>query len=188
MWRYRASFTLALLIASAELPPSMGVSVSGAALQTSQTEYERLGFEFEPGWKIGHETKLPNQGSLTEFIREGDNINNWKELLTIQTFPTSWGGPLPEDTLNAWKAIRERSCPAVTKWNIIGKDEKSILYEWQAKPCLGWPDQHEIARIIYGKYNRFLVRYTVKVYQMSPEDRTKWIERCLKAKISTSLQ
>jgi hypothetical protein len=188
MWRHTTFLSLALLIVSAELPPSMGVSVSGAPPQTSQKEYERLGFEFEPGWKVGYEAKLPHQCSITEFIREGDEINNWKELLTIQNFPPSWGGPSSEETLNMLKAIRERQCPGVTKWNIIGKDDKSVLYEWQAKPSLGWPDQHEIARIIYGKYNRFLLRYTVKVYQMSPEERTKWIRRFLQAKINPSPQ
>jgi hypothetical protein len=178
MWRHRAFFTITLLMAS-----SMGVSVSGAPLQ----EYERLGFEFEQGWKVGYEAGSPYQG-ITEFIREGDDINNWKELLTIHNYPPSWGGSSSEDLLNTLKAIRETRCPGVTKWNIIGKDEKSILYEWQAKPCLGWPDQHEIARIISTKYNRFHVRYTVKMYQMSPEERTKWIGKFSRAKIDTILQ
>lgn len=133
---------------------------------------------FDPGWKVGYEAEIPNQHALTEFIREGDDINNWRELITIQSFNRkSWGGPSPEDSLNGLKAIREKECPGVTEWKVIEKDENSILYEWQAKPCRGWPDQHEIAKIIYGKYNRFVIRYTAKVYQLPPDTRTKWIKR-----------
>src|SRR5262249_28800514 len=132
--------------------------------------------------------EIPKQYSIAEFIREGDDIKNWKELVTLQNYVPPWGGPSPEDALNGLKAVREKNCPGVTTWNVIARDETSILYEWQAKPCLGWPDQHEIARIIYGKYNRFLLRYTVKVDEMPPEERTKWIGILLQAKITTSLQ
>ena len=93
------------------------------------------------------------------------------------------GGPSPEDTLGSLKAIREKECPGVTKWNVIEKNENSILYEWQARPCRGWTDQHEIAKIIYGKYNRFFVHYVAKVYQLPPDTRAKWIKRFAEFKI-----
>ena len=141
-----------------------------------------LHFDFEFGWKVGYYAEVPNQYVITEFIREGDVINNWKELLTIQRFPPLWGGPSPEDAFNKLKVIREKKCPGVTKWNIIDKDERSILYEWQATPCFGWPDQHEIARIIYGKYNRFVLHYALKTRQMSAEQRSKWIKKLSDAK------
>ena len=184
MWRRTVFFAIAFLIAVAVLPPS--IPAPGAPPETTRKVYERLQFEFETGWKIGSEAGPPSYpGSLTEFIGEGDDINNWKELLTITFFLRS-GGPTPEDTLNNMKAFQERACPGVTKWSIIAKDTNSILYEWQAKPCRGWPDQDEIARIIYGKYIQSVIRYTVKVYQMSPEERSKWIARFLQAKIITT--
>ena len=155
-----------------QLAVTLVLLLSGCA--TFQTEYEQIVFTFEPGWKVGHHAEVPRQYVITEFIREGDDIKNWKELLTIQNFVPPWGGPSPEDAFNGFKAVQEKNCPHVTKWNIIAKDETSILFEWQAKPCLGWPDQHEIAKIIYGKYNRFLLRYTLKVYQMPPEQRDQW--------------
>ncbi|HHT9111624.1 MAG TPA: hypothetical protein ACFYDZ_10780, partial [Candidatus Brocadiaceae bacterium] len=85
------------------------------------------------------------------------------------------------------KAIREKDCPGATVWNVIEKDENSILYEWQSKPCLGWPDQYEIAKIIYGKYNRFQLRYTTKVYQLPPDKRDEWIEKFRDYKIETTI-
>ncbi len=187
MWRRTVFFAIAFLIAIAALPPS--IPAPGAPPEATQKVYERLQFEFEPGWKVGSEAGPPSYpGSLTEFIHEGDDINNWKQLLTIENFTHSPSGPSPEDTLNGLKSIQERECPGVTNWNVVAKDANSILYEWRAKPCLGWPDQDEVARIIDGKYNQFIIRYTVKEYQMPPEERMKWIGRFLRAKINTSSQ
>jgi hypothetical protein len=138
-------------------------------------------FEFEPGWKVGHYAEH-NQYAVLEFIREGDDINNWKELLTIQTSSLGWGGSSPEDALNKLKAIREKTCPGATKWNIIGKNENSISYEWHAKPCVGLPHQHEIAKIIHGKDNTIIIHYVVKTYQMPDEQRARWVNRFKEAK------
>jgi hypothetical protein len=142
-----------------------------------------LNFDFDSGWQMAHYAELPNHYGIIEFIREGDDIDNWSELLTIQNFPPLWGGPTQEDALNKLKAIRENACPEVTTWNTISKDENSILYEWHAKPCLGWPDQHEIARIIYGKSNTAILHYVQKTNQLSVEQRAKWIKKFSDAKV-----
>jgi hypothetical protein len=131
---------------------------------------------------MGYYAELPNHSSILEFIPAGDDINNWEELLTIQNFPPLFGGPTPSDALDNLKAVRENGCPGVTTWNIIAKDKNSILYEWQAKPCRGWPDQHEIARIVYGKQNSFIFHYVLKTYQMPNRQRTEWIGRFSDAK------
>ncbi len=149
-----------------------------------QTKTEHVGV-FGIPWtaKLGHHAEVPNQLSIDEFIREGDDINNWQELLTIANSSKSWGGSSPEDALNNLKVIRERGCPGQTKWSIIKKDENSVLYEWQARPCLGWPDQHEIAIIIDGQYNRFRIAYTAKMYQLPPDRRNQWINVISSAKV-----
>lgn len=165
-------------------------SLGGCATFQTKREYLVFGFhadEWEPGWKVRYSAELPNQ-YLIEFIREEDDINNWNELLTIHSFPPLWGGTSPEDAFNKLKALMEKECPGAIKWNVIDKDEKSILYEWQSRPCRGWTYQHEIAKMIYGKYNTFVLRYTKKNYQMPDEVRSEWITRFSKAKIETSLE
>lgn len=147
------------------------------AQQTHNTQSEEIHFELEPGWIIGSSKEQPNLYSITEFIREGDSLKNWHELVTIQDFNLKSGIGSPEAMFNHLKVLREEECPGSTIWNEIQKDEKSILYEWQAKPCLGFPEQHEIARMVDGKFNRFLIRYTAKVYQLEPKRREQWIER-----------
>lgn len=153
------------------------------AQKTRVSQGENIRLEIEPDWKIGFSVEQPNDYSILEFIREGDDIENWHELLTIHNFVLKPNLGSPEEMFNNLKKIHEKDCPGATTWNVIHKDEKSILYEWQAKPCLGFPDQHEIARIIDGKYNRFLFRYTAKVYQLESNLRRKWIERFSQAKV-----
>lgn len=176
-----AQFNLALMYAKGE-GVTQDYKEAYRWIRKAAAQGYPLHFNFDIGWKIGHYAAVPNQYVITEYIREGDDINNWKELLTIQSFPPFWGGPSPEDALNKLKEIREKECPGVTTWNIINQDENSILYEWQATPCLGWPDQHEIARIIYRKYDKYFLHYALKATQISDEQRSKWVKKFSEAK------
>ena len=135
-----------------------------------------LYFDFEPGWTLGHYVERPNQYTL-EFIREGDDIDNWKELLAIQVLPPFWGGASVEDALEKVKAVQEQICPGVTTWNVIDKDVKSILYEWQARLCRGKSEQHQIARIIFEKDKTYMLYYAQKTYQMPDELRDRWMKK-----------
>jgi hypothetical protein len=172
-------------------PPLLGTSSSEVPTVTAEctppkTEYEEIALTFdnaEPKWKVGHSVDKAPVYSLTEFIREGDDIKNWRELFTLQNFSKSWGLASPEETLDALKAAREKHCPGATQWNLIEKSSDSILYEWQARSCLGWPEQHEIAKIMYGKYNRFSIHYVAKSYRLPSDTRSRWIKRLAESRI-----
>lgn len=138
----------------------------------------------EPTWKIGHVVDKPPLYALAEFIREGDDIDNWRELFSIQNFSaSSWRFASPEESLDAMKTSREQRCPGATQWNVIDKSSDSILYEWMAKSCQGWAEQHEVARMMYGKHNRFFIRYVGKIYQLPSDTRSKWIKRLAEGRI-----
>lgn len=66
-------------------------------------------------------------------------------------------------------------CPGVV-WNIIREREDDILYEYHFVQCAGHPDQHEIARILYGRWNIWRIAYTQKGAPMGEQERLKWIE------------
>lgn len=144
------------------------------ALPAPAARAEELNFQMDLGWKIANQAEKRGY-VIIEWVREGDDINSWKELFTYQNFGLH-GKRSPEDFLNRLKTLREKECSGVTEWNVIEQDETSILYEWRAKPCMSWPDQHEVARIIFGKHNLFLLRYTAKVKELAPETRTHWIK------------
>jgi len=142
---------------------------------------EVLRFKLGAEWKPVH-TAETRQSMTLEFIREGDDINSWKELVTYQNFGRE-GKASPEDTLNKLKAAREKDCPGATEWNVIDKNESRILYEWHAKPCLDWPEQSEIATIAVGKHNVFFLHYAAKVHELAPDVRTQWIKTLSEAAI-----
>lgn len=137
-----------------------------------------------PMWKLGYSVEKPPAYTLAEFIREGDDIEHWRELFTIQSFDAaSWGAASPEESLNVMKILRERRCPGVTQWNVIETRSDSILYEWQARACEGWPEQHEVAKVLFGKYNRFWIHYVAKTYQLPSDTRSAWIKAFEQSKI-----
>lgn len=155
-----------------------------AGVVMAKDNSEVLGFKLGAEWKPAYSSDR-HQSTILEFIREGDDINSWKELVTYQNF-VRHGKESAEDTLNKLKAIREKECPGATEWNVIDKNESRILYEWHAKPCLSWPEQSELATIVVGRYNLFLLHYAVKVHELAPDVRAEWIKRFSAAAITSN--
>ncbi len=125
-------------------------------------------------WVPGFSHEKEGEGNIIEFVLKGETVQNWSELLTIQSFANTRGSA--HVFFEALKAFREKECPGTTAWNVIDKDERSILYEWRAKPCAGYPEQHEISRIIDGKWNRFRIAYTAKVSEIPAETREAFVK------------
>jgi hypothetical protein len=148
--------------------------ISWVGAGAAQTQDQGVKFTLGPEWKVANKAN-DNSSGIVEFVREGDNIHNWKELVTIQTFKES-AKSSPQEVLMRLKALREKECPGATEWNIIEQSENTLSYEWHAKPCLGWPEQQEIARIIFVRPYSCILRYTAKVHELAPEIRTGWIK------------
>ncbi len=147
-----------------------------AGVTASAGENESLNLRLSLDWKIANHAEQHGY-VIIEYVRQGDDIHHWKELFTYQNFGLRGKhAPTPQTELDALKALKEKECPGATEWNVIEQDESSVLYEWQEKPCLGWPDQHEIARIIFGKHNLFILHYAAKVQQLDPDTRKNWIK------------
>lgn len=138
------------------------------------------------GWKVGRHQLIPGVLELVEFIPEADDIASWSQMFTIQNFTIAWGGPTPQLSLEQLKEIREQACPGVTRWSTLAADANSILYEWSlTAPCRGEPIQHEIAKIIFGRFNRFLIRFTLKADSIPAALRQQWLERLSGARVET---
>jgi len=172
MMRLKAITILCLIL-------SAGTALSG------KDQTERLIFTTGTGWKIANSSEARHY-VIMEFVRDGDRLDDWKELLTIQNFGRSSSMHSPEQELNDLRAKRESECPGVTEWNVIEKNEGSILYEWHAKSCLGQPDQSEMAKIIFGKHNIFWLHYAAKGREFSPDARAEWIKRFTSAGIGSA--
>ena len=146
---------------------------------------DHLGFVVPKGWKFANSREVPDQYQMMEFVREGDDLKNWKELLTIQNFPKSRAFGSPQKAYDNLKAQTEKDCPGATQWNVIAQDANSILYEWHSQSCRDWPEQHEVARILIGKYNAFILHYAAKVHELAADTRAEWIKFFGEASITT---
>jgi hypothetical protein len=171
--QYEWSALMKKLIAIAALVCLISSMVAAAIEKQS----EGLEISMGPEWKevfTAHTRKL----SHLEFIRVGDDIGNWKELVNI--FHVGSKGPSNlsyEKNLENILALREKLCPgATTQYAVIEKSENSILYEWQAKPCLSSPEQHEIGRMMSGTHERFFLHYAAKGTEVAPAARAAIIK------------
>lgn len=155
-----------------------GLGLAGCAVAPTETDelvYPWKDYRKER-WKVVSMKKPSSEDSITEWVREGDDVKNWRELVTLRSASKAWGGASPKAFLAGMRAAREKNCPGATQWNVIREDETSVLYEWRSQPCQGWPALHEIAKIIDGKYKRFRLAYTITVESLPPEQRAKWLK------------
>jgi len=158
------------------------VAVTGLAFAKHN---DALALKIPPGWKEGNQSEdRRTQMAIVEMVRDGEDIHNWKELLSEISAPKLHGVRKPEEMLDRLKATREEECPGSTAWNVIGKDEDSITYEWHAQPCLGQPEQVEIAKILLGTKTFYKVSYTKKVKELSADERDIWINWLGDAKLT----
>lgn len=163
--------------------------IKGTGLKTPELRF-REGLQFslpvEQKWVTGNAHTIEGQYSITELVPEGETIDSWSELITIQNFAIVSG--TPAQLLDQLMAIREKLCPGSTQWNILDEDERSILYEWRAAPCAGYPEQHEISRIIDGNWNRFRIAYTAKSAEIPAEKRSSTIQYLSEATVDIEQQ
>ena len=133
-------------------------------------------------WKFGDQAGDSSQ-RVAKFVTRGEKIDNWTELVTMQTFKKQAAGSEPlEGFFSKGSESLSRDCPGSVR-NVIARGEGSILYEWKAQNCGGVAEQHEIGRFLDGKYNRFRLTYVKKVKTLPPEERDKWIKLLSEASI-----
>ena len=174
--------TRKLIIAAALLTVSAAL-LNGCSTPGSGSHQENVMFPFDVNeWKIGDQAGSSSQ-RVAKFVRKGERIDNWTELVTMQTFKKQPDGFEPLETFYSKGSERmTRDCPS-SVWNVISRGEGSILYEWKAQNCPGVVEQHEVGRFLDGKYNRFRIGYVKKVKTLPPEERDKWIKLLSEASI-----
>ena len=153
----------------------------------SYQEFLMGGFEIKE-WTIGNQTSDQNQ-RIIEFVRPNENIDNWTELLTSQIIRKPPNAE-PIDVFVTRIHNKDRKlCPGGFKQKVIARgqrtdtEEASIIYEWEMKGCGPNANQHEVAKIIYGKFSIFRLAYVKRTMKLSPEKRQKWINNLKEAKI-----
>jgi len=153
---------------------------------SAQREFLMGGFDPKE-WKVGHQAEGRNQ-IVVEFVLPNEKIDNWTELLTMQVFRKPRTVEAIEDLVVKMHQDISKRCPGMV-WNVINRqfasetEEAGIVYEWATKDCPPDADQHEIARVVYGRFNIFRLAYVAKTSALAPEKRERWINELSKSRI-----
>jgi len=155
-----------------------------------QTEHEALNFSLgKEKWVAVSIDEIKNKYLIINFIREGDEINEWLETVSItnhKIIKTNLHSP--EKELLKFKQGVEKKCPGATSWFVIEKNKSSIVFEWKTKPCLDTHSLYGVGKIIIGKYDIFQVIYATRELLVLPSMRIKWIKKISSAKIEKQLK
>jgi hypothetical protein len=69
-------------------------------------------------------------------------------------------------------------------WTTLQKDPNSILYEWRNVSCPGYLHQHEVGRIVMGKWYLWMLSYGIRDKELSADERAELIQALLTAKLA----
>jgi len=111
-------------------------------------------------WNIGHSAEDQRQ-RVTEFVRSGETVENWTELVTSQTLNKAFELGSVGDQMAAHEGDLGARCPGSTV-QVLRHLPNGVVYESQVVNCPQGADEHVLARVLDGASNRFLVQYSVR--------------------------
>jgi len=123
-------------------------------------------------WKVGWSDIKPELVTI-EYLRRGQSIHDWKELITTQFFPGYPTQITPKMiVLKFLNSLQQKGfSPAV---NFYTESNHEIIFEFQ----IFSPDaqaQDEIQKVIRTPKGIHIVHYVVKQADMGEKEREKWL-------------
>jgi len=112
---------------------------------------------------------------IREFVRRGDKIEEWKELITEQSIIAK----LP----NAMAAVEALNQGLNRKFktfdsNIISESEREVIYEWWQSDEGGYGPEHVISLVLWRtQYSITTITYAKKGPKMSEAEIKHWVSR-----------
>jgi hypothetical protein len=139
----------------------------------------------KPLWNVGYSAEDQGQ-RIVEFVRPGQTVENWTELLTSQAFDKSAGVAGVADEVVAYRKAMTARCPGSTV-EVIRQEPDGVVYEGHIVTQKEGASEHLLARVIDGASTRFVLTYSVRgPITMSPDRRSTWIQNLLDARIETA--
>lgn len=137
---------------------------------------ENLAFLPPPNWEMGAPPSQTKDYLIMEFVKKGEKIDNWTELITLQQFRRTRSSPSPREFYEGAKALRDKACPGLSEWQIVEEKDGTLLYEWRTTGnCQGLPPQSELVRLIFARQTYYRAAFTTRA-PLATEDRTVWME------------
>ena len=138
---------------------------------------ENLAFKPPSSWELGGPPQQTKDRLLMEFVKKGDTLTNWTELLTVDQVKRDKKSPQTyHAALEGLKSTWEQRCPRLTEWQILDEADGLFVYEWRTTgPCGGHPPQTELVRLMFGKKTGYRVGYNIRG-ELTAEMRATWLE------------
>lgn len=147
-----------------------GFGLMVSAAQGALLAQQVLLFRPPAGWVMA-----PLTASGMEWVKPGEKVEAWTELVTVDTLKWAKTIRLPA-FYDALKTMRSARCPDMTEWEVIDQTDESLLYEWRTRGvCEGNPPQVELARLVLTKDSFYRVGYATRG-ELTAEARTTWLE------------
>jgi hypothetical protein len=157
--------------------------IARVGVTAADSPKEVLNFKIGDDWKVAAHSDEHDSHSII-YIREGDDIDHWKERFSYLYGPRRRGLQSPDKEFNTLKRDMEKQWPGLTDWNVIAQDENSILFEWHTAWSAQTHDEWNILRIIHTKKNWFTLRYAARAHELAPDTRAQWIKNFSDATVS----
>jgi hypothetical protein len=134
-------------------------------------------------WDIAASHKDSPSSMATEWLKKGESMADWRELVTSRSYDRGWGGPTPVDAMAMLRQQWELDCTGDFEWQVIEQDPASVVFEVRAKGCRDMAARYELGRVVDGAHRRFHLGYTAKDNAPSDARRALWLKMIKEAKV-----
>ncbi|HAT1660445.1 TPA: hypothetical protein RG395_002177 [Legionella pneumophila] len=160
------------------------VPLTDSSFDSQVINYEKqiVRFDDRP-WKIAWGKKTDKVVTV-EYIPVGDDINNWKELITTQFMP-GLTNMTPAQFGNEFLYNLNKSGVKYIV-NVIEEKPELLIFEFKVQEPANL-QQDEILKITKGKDGIYVLHYAIKKSDMTKENRDKWIKNLKNSFIKVSI-
>lgn len=180
------------LIARSLFASSMGLGFVGIAADLSRAEeslnWRPDGFVLVHKEKTGWKGVRGNETWRHIYAKPDVTAQTWTEKAEVTELPIAitlgtrirWN---PESVMNAEKVRAEKQQCSTDAWTVIHQDGSSILWEWLTIKCPGYLHQHELVRIVMGRWYLWMISYAIRNKDLSSEEKAALIKDLMSATV-----
>jgi hypothetical protein len=129
-------------------------------------------------WIAGHHDANEYQ-TTTEYVPQGQTVDNWTELVTVSEFFGIQDKTTAEQMMSDMLQIAQENCSGVKK-NLVQSLTDGVIFEWETTGCKveipgANAPEFDISRIVFTKDRVFMMQYASKT-RPTAEKREQWIK------------
>lgn len=152
---------------------------SSQKIDPALKDYEKQNIVFDDrAWQAAWGKKTPTFTSV-EYIPMGEDINNWKELVTSQFFPNLNVSP-SEFANKVIERIKSLGLNPIITFHQNTSDK--VIFEFRIEAPSNQV-QDELQMVTRGKDGLYVLHYVIKEPSMSLKRREKWLKNFSKSSI-----